>query len=155
MKFFFEGESEKPKESADKEFFFMLQEAGIVQQPGDKPQDIAADAKMQTQEGKLASVEYGTYQETYSIHVTSTHPKRNLSEGNKVQDAMRELIIVMNEYVPQTLKVVIHPPRSDWPMKVISAVVEGGATAWNFDIPQFEKEGVPRIIEAVEKVIMR
>ena len=157
MKFFFEqdGEAVEQPKSEDKEFFFLLKEAGIVQQPGDKPQDISSEAKMQTATSKLLSIEYGTYQDTYAVHITPTHPKRNISDEQKVYEALRELVIVMNEYVPQTLTVKLHPPRADWQMKVISAVVHGGAAAWNFDIPKFEAEGITKILTAIEKVIMK
>lgn len=141
--------------SEEKEFFFLLQEAGVVQQPGDKPQDVASDAKMQTVSSRLISVEYGTYQENYAIHLTPVHPVKNLSTEQKVYEAMRELVLIMNEFVPQTLQVKLHPPRADWQVKVISAVIENGATAWNFDIPKFELEAIPRIQAAIEKVVMK
>lgn len=154
MKFFFEQEEEDTKPSEDKEFFFMLKEAGIVQQPGDKPQDISADAVMKQVSTKLVAVEYGTYQDNYAVHVTPVHPRKNLDES-KVEDAIRQLILVMHEYVPQTLQVKIYPPRADWQMKVISFVIEGGATAWNFDVAEFESSGIPKIQMAMEKVIMK
>lgn len=158
MKFFFEGEEssiEKPEDSKEKEFFFLLQEAGVVQQPGDEPEAVSSDAKMKNVASRLLDIEYGTYKDTYAVHLTAIHPAKNLSTEQKVYEAMRELVLIMNEFVPQTLQVKLHPPRADWQVKVISAVIEGGATAWNFDIPKFELEAVPRIQAAIERVVMK
>lgn len=157
MKFFFEdGNSQQPeKDSDEKQFFSMLQDAGVVQQPGDKPQEISSAASMKSLVGKVVTIEYGTYEDTYALHLTPTHPKRNLSDEQKVYDAMYQLAVIMNEYVPPTLQVKLYPPRADWQMKIISAVVEGGASAWNFDVEKFEAEAVARIHAAVEKVAMR
>lgn len=159
MKFFFEEGSEEKeeqvKDTGEKEFFFALQKAGVIQEPGEKPEEISSAAEMKSYVGKLVTIEYGVYQNTYAVHITPTHASRNLSDDQKVYDAMYQLCTIMNKYVPPTLSVKLYPPRSDWQMKVISAVIDDGASAWNFDTAKFEGEAIPQIKEAIEKIAMR
>jgi len=163
-KFFFESDpaAEKPwdnlppPEHADT-FFSTLQSAGIIQ---DAPMEdmeekkVAATASMKMVESKVLTLEYGTYQNNYAIHLTPIHPRKNLENDQDVKQAMYYLASILNEYVPHEVQVNLFLPRPDWKMKVVSAVVQNGATVWNFDRKRLEEEGIPRIFEAVEKVIM-
>ena len=99
-------------------------------------------------------MEYGPHEDHYAVHVIPTHPQRNLSNENMVKAALKELVVILNEYVPTSLQVDLFLPRDDWKMKVLTAKVRDGLKAWNFDVKKLEEEGVPRIFEAVEKVIL-
>jgi hypothetical protein len=72
-----------------------------------------------------------------------------------VEEAVKAAIIAMHPSVPQNLSVHIHLPKPDWKMKVVSIVIKEGATAWNMDIPKFEKEVVPKVFSAVQEVILK
>ena len=161
-KFFFEADAGTedftltPQEHADT-FFNTLQSAGIIQES--PVEDLTAkkvepEGVMKKLESKILSIEYGTYQDNYSVHLTPVHPTKNLKDDESVKKALKELVVTLNEYVPQTLRVDIFMPRPDWKMKVISAVVIDGAKTWNFNLKSLEEEGIPKIFAAVEKVIM-
>jgi hypothetical protein len=162
-KFFFESDETAPKEltltsqeHADT-FFSTLQGAGIIQESPHEDMEekkIAADASMQKKESKVLVLEYGTYQDNYAIHLTPIHPRKNLENEQDVKQALYYLASILNEYVPHETQVNLFLPRADWKMKVISAVVQNGAHVWNFDKKRLEENGIPRIFEAVERVIM-
>jgi hypothetical protein len=141
-KFFFEG---------DNELFNALKAAGIVEE---STHEVQVEASMKQMSSKVLQLEFGTYQKNYSIHVTPIHPRRNLATDNDVDRAIEKLAITLNEYVPHTLEVKIHRPMSEWKMKVISVVIEGGANAWNFDLTKLEAECIPKLFKALEGVIL-
>lgn len=161
-KFFFEedpqpeGFSLTPQEHTDT-FFSILQSTGIIQ---DNPLEdmeakkAEADASMKKMESRVLVIEYGTYQDNYAVHLTPIHPQKNLKDDVMVKAALRELVVVLNEHVPHELNVKLFMPRSDWAMKVISAVVDRGAGNWNFNYNKLEEDGIPKIFQAVEKIIM-
>lgn len=163
-KFFFEPDTQAghdsgltTEEHADT-FFSTLVDAGIIKDSADddfETKTAEAQAFMRRLESSLLQLDFGTYQDNYAIHITPIHPKKNLSTDLLVKRALKELVLVMNEYVPYTCQVNLFLPRSEWKMKVISAVVVGGATAWNFDQTKFDDEAAPKIFKAVEKVIQQ
>ena len=160
-RFFFEVEkpgasTETSAESAGL-FFSALKDVGIIKESDFSEESVKSAevlGAMSRLETKLVSVEYGTYQNNYAVHVTPTHHQRNLSDDASVKRALKALVLIMNEYVPYSVQVNLYLPRDDWKMKVISAVVTDGATAWNFDHHKFSLEAVPRIAAAVENVIL-
>lgn len=162
-KFFFEPDQEEEKkneaikESEASFFFDALKESGIISEGGKEagPDHIEAEAQMKEKKSRTLLLEYGVYQKNYAVHVTSTHPRKNLSERNKTKLALKELVVIMNEYVPPTLRVDLYLPHEDWTLKVISAVVIDGSKTWNFDIAKFESDGIPRIFDAVDQVIRK
>jgi hypothetical protein len=113
-----------------------------------------AEAVMKKRESKVLLLEYGPYQKNYAIHLTPINPHRNLSTEASVKRACMDTVVVLNDYVPHTCRVDLFLPKTEWKMKVISAVVVGGADLWNFNTDQFEAEGIPRIFSAVEKIIL-
>lgn len=160
-KFFFEPDTETSESGITNEehadtFFNTLKEAGIIHEQipeSMEAQQAQAQAAMSKVETRLLQVEFGTYLDNYAVHITPTHPQRNLSDELAVKKALKELVLILNDYVPYTLQVQLHLPQSDWKMKVLSAVVVGGASAWNFDTDKLEKEGIPRLIAAIESII--
>jgi len=162
-KFFFESDQEEAKkedlvkESEASTFFDVLKDSGIITEGGEAAEDhtIEIDALMNKKESRTLQVEYGVYQGNYAVHVTSTHPRKNLAERGKTKLALKELVVIMNEYVPPTLQVELHLPHEDWTLKVISAVVQGGAGAWNFDLKEFEDKAIPRIFDSIDAVIRK
>ena len=158
-KFFFdEGPSAGKQPGAQVETFFStLKETGVIREPLEetleaKPTEVLA--AMSKLESNIVSVEYGTYQDNYAIHITPINPKRNLATDDDVKRALLSIVTIMNEYVPYNIRVDLHLPKSEWKMKVISAVVVGGASAWNFDHATFSEKAIPRIKSAVESVIL-
>lgn len=161
-KFFFEADTTaedsglNQKEHADT-FFNTLKTAGVIQ---DSPEDsleakqAQADASMKKLESKVLLIEYGTYQTHYAIHITPTHPVKNLSSEPMVKKALMEFVVILNEYVPYNLQVDLFLPREDWKMKVISAKVVDGTSAWNFNVALLESVGIPRIFNTIEKIIL-
>jgi len=161
-KFFFEADEPNSEYSLTSEehantFFSTLQSAGIIQ---DSPLEdfeekkVAADAAMSKKESKVLLMEYGTYQDNYAVHVTPIHAKKNLETPQQIKQALYHLASILNEYVPHEVQVNLFLPRDDWQMKVVSAVVLNGANVWNFDKKRLEEEGIPRIFDAIEKVIL-
>lgn len=164
VKFFFEPDTQADndtkmttEEHADT-FFSTLVDAGFIQQNIDasfEAKTAEALASMKRLESSILQVDFGTYQDNYAVHVTPVNPKRNLSTDLALKRALKEIVLIMNEYVPFTCQVNLFLPRDEWKMKVISAVVVNGANAWNFDHSKFESEAAPKIFQAVEKVIQQ
>ena len=160
-KFFFETDSSSEEyalssqEHADT-FFSTLKSSGIIHDSPDNldEQQVTADAQMQRMEGPVLHIEYGTYQENYAIHLTPVHPQRNIRDDAMVRQVLLETVPILNDYVPQSLRVDIHPPRTDWKLKVISFVINGAAKSWALNTAQLEAEGIPRIYKKVEELIM-
>lgn len=161
-KFFFEpDETEKPQNDS---FFSALEAVGVIQTHAnsDQVQNFLAGgeqeaeslASMKRLDSRVVSIEYGTYRDNYAIHVTPVHPQKNLATDAHVRLALKELVLIMNEYVPYTLQVELFLPRDDWKMKVISAVVKNAAGAWNFDTEKFDTDAIPRIHTAIEAICM-
>ncbi len=161
-KFFFEpDEAQAPQNDS---FFNALESAGVIQthSKAEQVQNFLSGgeqgaepaASMKKYESRLVSIEHGTYQNNYAIHLTPIHPQKNLATDAHVKQALRELVLIMNEHVPYTLQVELFMPRDDWKMKVISAVIKNAAGAWNFDSEKFDREAIPRIHAAVEAVCM-
>jgi hypothetical protein len=161
-KFFFEADNQSEEYSLSSQehadsFFSTLQAAGIIQEAPLKDLDeqkVEADAAMRKVENKVLCVEYGTYQANYAIHITPTHPQKNLKSQADVERALWELVKILHDYVPQTVQVDLFLPRKDWQMKVISAVIKDWEQAWALDIKKLEEEGIPALFQGVEKVIM-
>lgn len=161
-KFFFEPDDTEV--TTNDGFFNALEAAGVIQTHAnsDQVQSFLAGgergaepvASMKRSESRLVSIEYGTYHDNYAIHVTPTHAHKNLATDTQARQALKELVLIMNEYVPYTLQVELFLPRDDWKMKVISAVVKNAAAAWNFDAEKFDREAIPRIHAAVEAICM-
>jgi hypothetical protein len=161
-KFFFDDETEP--QAADEpaaESFFTPDDPVLAKKASDAfskgtttGDQVVKEATMSELANSVLEVSFGPYQDNYGVHITPKHAKRNLATDRQVFLAIEKTMIIMNEYVPKALRVEIHPPRASWRMKVISFVVLKGATAWNFDTEKFEREGVPRIFEAVQKVIL-
>lgn len=153
--YFFESETPaKPEPAKDRAFFDALDVAGMIQESNDLV-PVKAEASMKNLSNPVLALEYGTYQKDYAVHLTPHHPQRNLATDADVHQALREASVILNQYIPPTLQVAVSLPRADWKMKVISFVVKGGADAWNFDVPKFENEGIPKVFEAVQKVILK
>jgi hypothetical protein len=161
-KFFFEpDEAQAPQNDS---FFDALESAGVIQTSVNSnqvqsflnggEQEAESLASMKRLDSRVLSVEYGTYRDNYAIHLTPIHPQKNLATDAHVRLALKELVLIMNEYVPYTLQVELFMPRDDWKMKVISAVIKNAAGAWNFDSEKFDLEAIPRIHAAVEAVCM-
>lgn len=161
-KFFFEEDKQDqtqalPADEHASSFFSTLQAAGIIQEAvGEdlKEKKIEADASMNKMENKVLCVEYGTYQNTYAIHITPVHPQKNLKTDKEVEKAVWELVKIMKLYVPQSVHIDLFLPRKDWKMKVISAVIKDWEKDWAFDVNKLEGEGIPTLFKEVEKVIM-
>lgn len=169
-KFAFEEDvsEEKPAEATGLLDFF--KDVGIATaQPGSMDEAInwvegvrpeegavttAINGGMKRLEDTILQLEFGTYDGNYSVHLTPAHAQRNLRDDDHVAKAVNAAIVLLNQVVPYNLQVKIHMPRPDWKMKVISFVIEGGAHAWNFDIPKVEAECIPKIFEAVRGVIL-
>jgi hypothetical protein len=158
-KFFFE--EDLPDTSSPQEndtFFTSLKEAGIlkeVESIGEMNETrVELEASMKKKESKVLLLEYGPYKDDYAVHITPTHSARNLDTDERVKRAFVELCQHLNRYVPKTTQVELFPPNPQWKMKVISAVIKGGPSTWNFNIPLFEEEGIPALFQAVEKVIL-
>lgn len=162
-KFFFEEDPQADSESAltstehTSMFFNALKDVATVGEHEEnelEEKQISATAVMKKMESKVLSIEYGTYENNYAIHATPIHPVVNLKTDKMVEAAMKILVVEMNAYVPFDLKVNLWFPRPDWKLKVISAVVEGGATAWNFDRQKLEDDGIPKIFKQIETLIL-
>lgn len=103
----------------------------------------------------VLEIEYGTYDNDYSIHITPVHEKKNLRNDVHVEEALKAAILALVPHVPQSVHVDIFPPRPDWKMKVISFVLRDGINAWNLDIKQLEEVAIPAIFNAVQEVILK
>lgn len=162
-KFFFEEDPQADAESSltsaehSDMFFNTLKEVANVQEhQGNELEEkqFSSLAAMKKMESKVLTMEYGTYEDNYAIHVTPIHPTVNLKTEKMVEAAMKAMVVEMNTYVPYDLQVNLWFPRPDWKLKVLSAVVEGGATAWNFDRQKLEDEGIPKIFKQIETLIL-
>ena len=159
-KFFFEADpaATEPglswKEHAET-FFNVLRDTGVIQTSESMEQKgVTASASMQVKSSKVLQVEFGTYQDNYAVHVTPIHPVKNIRTDGQMKAALFLLVKILNDYVPYNLQVNIHMPRADWKIKVVSAVVQGGATSWNFDRERLEREGIDRIIREIDRVLL-
>lgn len=159
-KFFFEEDSEAEQgsgvsleEQADI-FSDSVSQAGVSGKIDSMaPMKVeAAPVEVKQERTSLALVEFGVVDKNYAIHITPTHPQRNLKDHKKMRAAIEAAIIEMNRHVPPDLQVNIHLPQEDWDIKVLSFVVQGGAAAWNFDIAAFESEAVPVILKKVSDI---
>lgn len=158
-KFFFEEDPESQSDSGmswnehSGTFFSALQEIGIAKEAQDlMPMDVqAATVNLKTITGKLAVIEYGIVDNDYVIHITPTHPKYNLGHLQLYNEALKEAVIVLNQVIPQTLRVDIFHPQPDWEIKAISFVVRGGAQSWNFDVSSVESV-IEQILKKVEEI---
>ena len=110
--------------------------------------------EMKTKTDNLILLEYGIVQNNYTIHLTPIHQRRNLSDNNKLNDAIKTIVLLMNKMVPFDLKVSIHLPQEDWEIKALSFVIEGGADAWNFNVADFEETIIPEIFDKISKICM-
>lgn len=150
--FFFDADPDANNSPAG-EFFNTLQAAGVIQE-SDEPVKTEAVAVMRQLESSLLTLQFGVYEGNYAVHITPIDKLRNLGTEQKMKLALFEATKLLSTYVPATLKVLIHMPRPEWKMKVISFVVEGGATAWHLDRNKLEEECMPMIFQAVQKVIV-
>ena len=144
-KFFFEEDAEDPisgvthTEQAD--IFSDVLEGIGVSANIDSMEPMGAVAKrleMHDIKNGLLHIEYGIVDQDYVIHLTPTHPKRNLSSDTKLRSSIEKTIMCLNKVVPFDLQVEIHLPRADWEIKVLSFIVRGAATAWNIDVSYLE-----------------
>lgn len=156
-KFFFEDDNVAEKKEDSDIFFNTLKSIAEVKE-GERSQleesKITADAEMKKHKSGILELEYGRYINNYAIHLTPVHPKKNLATDSDVKIALKELVLIMNEFVPPSLRVDLFLPKNEWKLKVISAVIIDGANAWNFDIENFEKLAIPRIIKRIEQIIL-
>lgn len=158
VKFFFEEDNAAATQNDGDSFFEAMKAAGVVQEAISEDmtaeKQVSADGSMKKLESRVTSIEFGSYRGDYSVHVTPTHPTRNLGTDEQVKKALTALAVTLNEYVPHTVRVDLFLPQKDWEMKVISAKVVGGADIWNFDKVGLEEKGLPKLLEAVDKIIL-
>lgn len=162
LKFFFEpdlstDDSGLSNQENANTFFSALKDSGVIQEAPLEDLEMKRTevlASMKKMENKYLSIEFGVYQDNYAVHVTPVNSYKNLTNDVMVKRACTELATILNEYVPYTLRVDLYLPRAEWKLKVISAVVLGGATAWNFDPGKLEAEGILKMFKAIEKIIL-
>ena len=161
-KFFFEEDSEassdatiNAKDQADI-FGAIVAEAGVSSNLESMAplEMVAGKNELKTINTTIVTVEYGIVQDNYTVHITPTHKQRNLSRQSKFSEALEATIILMNTKVPFDLRVEIIPPQEDWEVKMLSFIIQGGATAWNFDIADFEATVIPKILEKITAICM-
>ena len=159
-KFFFEEDPEggelTAKDQADI-FGHLMSEVELTSAiESMEPMGVELDGKieMKTHSDNLITLEYGIVQDNYTLHITPIHQRRNLTSQNKLNEAIKSVILLMNQKVPFDLKVAIHLPQEDWEIKALSFVIEGGANAWNFNIPEFEELIIPEIFKSVSNICM-
>lgn len=103
----------------------------------------------------LVDVEFGTVRTNYVIHITPTHPHKNLAHQKLLEQAVRSAIIILNNgIIPPNLDVDIFLPRDDYKIKSISFTIKDGAEAWNLDVSKIEKEAVPKLLDQIGKICM-
>lgn len=143
------------KEHADT-FFSALETEGIIKdRQGISSFDQLKNEAAQSTEKKrnaLVEVEFGVVNDDYVLHVTPTHPHKNLQKRQLFEVAVRECVILLNQVVPTTLTVDIYLPQPDWEIKATSFIIRGGADAWNLDVQKIASETVPLILERVAKI---
>lgn len=173
LTFFFDEEKQKVVEPKPVgEFFTALQNIGLIHDAPLPFFDEAKKAEAEVAAGKgtlgtqirgqmkkmatgVLEIEYGTYDNDYSIHITPVHEKKNLRNDAHVEEALKAAILAIVPHVPQSVHVDIFPPRPDWKMKVISFVLRDGINAWNLDIKQLEEVAIPAMFKAVQEVILK
>ncbi len=106
---------------------------------------------MQQLSNGVLLVEYGIIGPDYVMHITPTHPQKNLTSSNKINLAIRITILELNKIVPYDLRVDIHTPKEEWDVKAISFLVRGGAEAWNLDIKSIDAV-VPNIFNKITEL---
>lgn len=162
--FFFEEDTEggldtgvSGEEQADT-FLSVLEEAGILKGGSPlisfDPIKNASDADTKKINTTLLEIEYGTVKGDYVLHVTPTHPQKNLAKRQLLEAAIKQTVIILNNSVPPTLKVDIYLPRSDYEVKATSYIIRQAADAWNFDSNQIEAVVIPQVLEQVGKICM-
>lgn len=179
-RFFFDGDDDgslipesmpKPTVGDAKSPFFTMGEAGLVEGvvPNFFDAEVAArdtnnkegtaavevQAQMKKMKTVYLEIDYGTYQNNYAVHITPVHEKKNIATEKQVQQVLHAAILALNEVVPYQVKVLIHPPRPEWKLKVISFVIEGATKAWNFDQAALEAKVIPKMFEEVQKIILK
>lgn len=159
-KFFFEEDSATEDstlswgEHADT-FTNTLEEAGITKQKLDlTPSEAVVDMKMDKIANNVLLIEYGTVGEDYVIHVTPTHPVRNLKHPKKLRQAIEACILAMNEVVPYTVRVEIFLPDETWEVKATTFKIPGGTAIWNLDTGLLSAQVVPKILDKVTATIL-
>lgn len=106
-------------------------------------------------ETPMLTIEYGIVGKDYVLHITPTHPQRNLQDGNKLNSAIKEIIYELNTVVPFDLRVDIHLPQPDWEVKATSFIVRDAANAWNFSREEMDNEVVPEIERKVSAICVK
>ena len=100
-------------------------------------------------------IEHGVVSNDYVLHITPTHPQRNLQAKNKLHAAIKEIITELNKVVPFDLRVDIHLPQEDWEVKATSFIVRGAADAWNFDRDAMDNVTIPSIEKKVADICVK
>lgn len=162
-KFFFEEDTSEQsptgvgfEEQADI-FSSSVKEVGIATHMGSMKPMQASVPKIDLKviEDKLVRVEYGVIDADYVIHITPIHDRRNLKPDAKLKRAIEASVIEMNKSIPFDLQVAIHLPQESWDVKVLSFVVKGGASAWNFDQDSFGRVAIPIIHKSVSDICLK
>lgn len=134
-------------------FFDALKNAGVVQD-ADAAMPVKADGEMKEKATRYLIIEYGIYQNDYSLHLTPCDERKNLDTPTKVELAVVAALQVIKPLVPDQMRIDVYLPREDWKMKVVSVVIRGAATSWNFNPKAFEEGAVLPLFDAVQKVIL-
>ena len=161
-KFFFEEDPQAGEDSGltwgehAEAFMGALKEDGLAQSGLSlEPMDAQSDMDMTTVKNSLIELQYGTVGDDYVIHITPTHPQKNLKLKPLLDEAMKTTITILAAYVPVSLRVDIHPPQKDWEIKATSYLIRGGATAWNLDRAELESKALPEMIDKVGQICMK
>lgn len=159
-KFFFEEDSEAQngtgvsyEEQADI-FGAALEESGVGNKLGSMAplQAEVTPMKLEVESNKLIQIEYGIVGKDYVVHITPTHPNRNLQSDQKLNAAIKAAILTMNQVVPFDLQVQIHLPQEDWDVKVLSFVLKDGADFWSFDQNKFKAVSIPELMQQLSAI---
>jgi hypothetical protein len=135
-------------------FFDALKDAGIIQDFADEKEvGVKPDGNYDERKTQLVSLEFGVFKKDYSIHITPIHPKWNLDTQKKVDAAIMAAIRLVAAAVPPSFRIDVFQPRKDWELKVISLVIRDAASAWNFDVKEFEAEVIDKLLAEIDKVI--
>lgn len=103
----------------------------------------------------VIKIEFGVVDRDYVVHITPTHPQRNLQDKKKLDAALRVVVIELNKIVPYDLRVDIHLPQEDWDIKVTSFVIREAGVAWNFDRVSVETQVIPVILEKLTEICVK
>lgn len=112
--------------------------------------EIVSDLK--EMRNSLLLIEYGTVGDDYVIHITPTHPTRNLQSDQKFSAALKKVVEEMNKHIPFDIRVDIHLPQKEWEIKATSFIARGAKTAWNVDIDDLNTKLIPVLFDGVTNI---